>query len=464
MQTDVVRRAPCPPGLRITSVDVDPDVLRRAARAPGIGDRIKDQRLVGQRAAGRVGRHAEPSVGSTPRPRGAGREAFDGGDLLLRPDGLVEFRPQVGQQDAVDRVEARVREGQARHQAVEQSRIHLRDHELLDRAARAAAADEELRHAVALDDVFLDHHQRFALEHAVAAAAVHELRRNQVAEALRQRLVVQHAATRRRRHHALDVLRAGTAAERHHELAIPVRQVVEDRELVDRAVDNARVDAHDVRHRLAVRRGGGSDVGGRGSGIEGLERVVRRSIEAPGLRRRGAMGVERRAEPRRFGTAFKRREVRAREDRAGDRVIRHREGGFGARLLRGRRQPVRTWAQALDQSAELTARSIAREARRDVLAVQRHVQLVERRARRRLDRDEGIAAADQIGPRRQRANLERCPRFNSLPGARHDDRHHRQPTRSLHVLLLGEILHPSHSVVVSGFLPRRTLWRRRLAG
>ena len=214
-------------------------------------------------------------------------------------------------------------------------------------------------------------------------------------------------------------------------LRFQLAEVVEDRELIDRAVDHARVDADDVRHGLAVGGRRGREVGrARARRIgERLEGVVRRSIEVPDLSRRGAVGVERRSEAGGFRAAFERLEVRTRQDRPGDRVVGDGEAGFGSRLLGRRHQPVRAEPQALDQSAELTAGGIEREARRDVLAVQRHAQLIHRRAGRRLDRDERIAAADQIRARRQRANLERRPRFDALPAGR--DQRQRRYQRSL---------------------------------
>ena len=70
-------------------------------------------------------------------------------------------------------VDGVIRKTDLRHQAVEQARIILGHHVLLNRAARAARADGVDRHAELLDEVLLHHHHGLRRDHVVAIVAEH---------------------------------------------------------------------------------------------------------------------------------------------------------------------------------------------------------------------------------------------------------------------------------------------------
>src|SRR5262249_49446867 len=157
-------------------------------------------------------------------------------------------------------------ERERRLQAVQQARIDLRYHQLLDRPARPAVADSPFRRAVALNEILLEHHQRLALQHRVAVLLIDQFGRYHESEAARQVEVVQRGG---RLVDALIVLRARAAAETHGQFTVPTRpgppfaltpvygrrlgvRIVEDRDAVDAAIDRARIDAHDVGHGLSV--------------------------------------------------------------------------------------------------------------------------------------------------------------------------------------------------------------------
>ena len=111
--------------------------------------------------------------------------------------------------------------------------------------------------------------------------------------------------------------------------------------------------------------------------------------------------------------------MRPREDRPGDRIVDDRQLGFVAGLRRpgSGEQRVGADRQAFDHAAITAAGRIVLEIARDVPAVQHHRQLRDRRARRGRDLDQRLAAAHELGPRRQRPNLEQRPRLHPSAAA-----------------------------------------------
>ena len=434
LHADVVERAAREAGDRVAAHDVGAHVGGGAARAGRVVDRVVDLRDVLEGAAGRVGRDDGVDEAQVPGAAGAVGEAVDRRALGIGPGrgvGLVD----VLQQAAVGHVQAAVGEGQRGLQAVEQARVDLRDHQLLDRAARTARAGRPARHAVGLDEALLQHHQRLALQHRVAALAVHQLGRDHVGEAARQVQVAQRIGGLV---HALVVLRARAAAEAHHQPAVPARGglvagghhglgrgVVEQRDAVDRAAHRARVHAHDVGHRLALDGCGLRQVGRARERIgQRFEAAGRRAIEVVVAPRCRAVRIERRAHVRFDRAAFVGREQRTREDRAGVGMVGEHQFGIRGRAALGaglHRQRVRAHGQALDHAAQVAVR-IARELGRHRLAVQREFQPRGRRARGRLHLDQRIAAAHELRLGRQhrdRGLVERRRRRGRRRG-RHD--------------------------------------------
>jgi hypothetical protein len=104
--------------------------------------------------------------------------------------------------------------------------------------------------------------------------------------------------------------------------------------------------------------------------------------------------------------------MRPRKDRSRDRIVRD----FETRLRRLRRfelrdQRVLSDGHSADQSAKAAASRIQLQSARDVLAVECQGELVQLRSCGRSDFNQRVAAADQIGARRQRSDPQPRGRF-----------------------------------------------------
>ena len=241
-------------------------------------------------------------------------------------------------------------------------------------AAGATDAERRARNAELLDEVLLAHHHRFAAEQriAVVRGMLQRVREGRVAFAEPSLIEQFRDAGQVALRAALDVPAGWTAeALDRDELVVPSfrrrewcrlcfrRGIVEDGDLVDAAVDGARLDADNewqsgcgLRHVRGKARGAG-------------ERLERRAalrevdVDDPGVRR--AVGVlcgtelAPVRERERGGLADERPilrrhlAVRPRDDRARDRVV-HQTQRLGPDSFRFRDQPVVTDGQPRDQT------------------------------------------------------------------------------------------------------------------
>src|SRR5260370_19581805 len=110
------------------------------------------------------------------------------------------------------------RKGQAGQMPVEQPWKILRDQKLLNRAARSADSHGPLRHAIAFDEMLLDHHQRLAREIVIAVLLHYVLRGGDKGEAARESGVEEGA---RGGVAALVVIGAAATAETVDDPAVP---------------------------------------------------------------------------------------------------------------------------------------------------------------------------------------------------------------------------------------------------
>src|SRR5689334_5492153 len=102
--------------------------------------------------------------------------------------------------------------------------------------------------------MLFEHHERLALKNGVTMQLIHEFCRDHVCEPAREVEIVQYA---RRLIRALVVLSAGAAAEADDEFAIPAwefagSRIGDDGDSIDRSIDRARLDTHDVGDDIAV--------------------------------------------------------------------------------------------------------------------------------------------------------------------------------------------------------------------
>ena len=176
-----------------------------------------------------------------------------------------------------------VLEAAVRLDAVEEAGIVGGDDVLLDRAARAARADRVTDAAVRLDDVLLQHHQRFRRDDVVriVTANVEVVVRDH--EPTRER-EVDHVVLRC----AVRMPGRGSPAELVEHLVVPAglrrpgrpagARICENADVVQAAVHRTVLGAHDVRHRhtLVGRRRRDRRRGRRRRGVIRLERMRRR--------------------------------------------------------------------------------------------------------------------------------------------------------------------------------------------
>ena len=314
-----------------------------AARPAGIIRRVILQRLR-QRVGAELADRDAPGVDRHVRHRLQHEETGDR-PLLIRGEAavarvleVVVQQPRVG--DHRDGAEADVREAAPRNDAVEQAGVVVGDLVVLVRPARAAPADGVLRRAVAFHEALLHHHHGLGRQHVVAVVGVDVEAGGGDRVPLAEHDVVGHAA---RAVTLPEPAVHAAAAEGVDEPPVPAgrrgpgvrcggRRLVQHRDLVDRAVDRAGLDAHDVRHGRPGQRGRGCEIGRPCGRIgERLQLAVRGSVDVVDAAVDGAVVVERRAQrlaPRqleRLGLADERLLMRAGEHRAFDRVVHERE-------------------------------------------------------------------------------------------------------------------------------------------
>ena len=210
------------------------------------------------------------------------------------------------------------------------------------------------------------------------------------------------------------------------------RRIVQHRDLIDRPVDSAGLEAddiRDVRARQGRRRG---EIGRTLAPIrQRLERVVLGGtvgVVDPALDR--AVLIQRRPQGvagrqlERLRLANERLLVRSGDDRPLDRVIDERQRG-GRRVGAVRHgQVVTTQRQPVDQPDETVMRVVGPEPIGDVSTVQRDTNIRQRRPIRSVDTHQRIAARDHVGPARQRGESERAP--DGVVGGTPADRHTRR--------------------------------------
>ena len=191
---------------------------------------------------------------------------------------------------------------------------------------------------------------------------------------------------------------------------------MQHRDLIDRAVDRAGLDPHDVRHRArrraswsAPRSDGGVDAAA--SGFEVAAR--RRAVVVVDARRDRAVRVERLAE--RFagqqlealGLADERLLVGPGEHRAGNRMVHHRQPGAAIFSLAGcNGDGIGSSLEPADQPGHRVVVPVSMECRSNVRAIQSDARVIERHGPGHRDSHEHIATADHIGSSRQRFDLE----------------------------------------------------------
>ncbi len=174
----------------------------------------------------------------------------------------------------VDGLGDHVRIGVLRDGGVDHPRaVVLGVHVLLDRAARGADAHRVERRAVPLDEALLDHQGRLAAQDQVVVGGGTGAGRVQHRVPLAQPVRVEGGAAQC----ALVVADRDAAVEAVHRPAVPA--VLQHRDRVDEAVDDAPLPPDHEVHRPAVQQRGRRQVGG-ASVRHRLVRAVRRAVEA----------------------------------------------------------------------------------------------------------------------------------------------------------------------------------------
>ena len=146
----------------------------------------------------------------------------------------------------------RVRVAGARDDPIQKAGIVLGDQVLLHRAARSADSDGVNGNSEALDEMLLDHHRRLGRDDVVAVVAEDIERRHRHRVSVRNRGHVLQGGTDL----ALAIPGAAAPAEPVHQAAVParggapwvgeiVRRIVEERNLVNRSIDRARLNSND---------------------------------------------------------------------------------------------------------------------------------------------------------------------------------------------------------------------------
>ena len=312
----------------------------------------------------------------------------DPGRPLGRIVEIVYEQPAV---DDLDRGRPRIRERARRQDAVEDAGIVVRGLLLVDRAARAAAADRVADRAVLLDDALLRHHHRLGLHDEIAVLRVVVERGGPHHEPALQRLVDHHVGR-----DGLAVMRAAARAAGDVGLAVPaglrrprrprLRRVEQHRDLILAAILRAGFASHDVRNGLALVGRRRADVARR------VVRVVR--LEAAAAARHVLVVVDHGPIALRVGRAGQARprlDLRAGEDRPAVRVVGDRDRRAAGLALDGQR--VGAVDQAGHEAHDAAIRA-QRESAADVGAVQRGPEAARPGVE---DFYQRVAAADQVG-------------------------------------------------------------------
>ena len=445
----VVEGTPREAGLGVAPEHVDGVFEDVAARALRVGLGVVAL-LIGQHVGAEL---AGGDAAGVARHVGHGGEHEEAGHRPLfllgerQPRGLLEVvvqQPRVGHER--NRPRDDIGEAAPGDDAVEQPRIVVGDLVVLVRAARAAPADGEPRSAVGLDEPLLDHHHRLGREQVVAVVAedVEAGRGHRVA--LAQHDVVGHAPGRRA---LAEPAVHAAAAERVDEAPVPPRRrlprvglgltrgVVQHRDLVDRAVDGAGFDAHDVGRLSAVEGRRAGEVGrphrGVGQRLEAavfgrpvgvvdppLDRAVFVERDAEGLARDELEAV---------GLADEGALVGTREDRPRDRVaddVDARRRAAGGADLDARRPRLEAAHEPLESAVVEPA-----EVAGHVAAAGQHRQRRVRCSRRGRHPHQDVAAAHHVGPVGQRRDLGGAPRRLGRRGGSGANRQQNEQGRDL---------------------------------
>ena len=324
--------------------------------------------------------------------------------------GIAEIAQQ---QRAIDRLETRgPRIGKAarRLDAVDQPRIGVGEHVLQNGAAGAAVTDHVADLAVLLDDPLLDHHHGLGRHDVVVVLPVRVQGAGGDHEAGTEPLRVQDA-----RRVPLVVVRRAAPPEAPRDLAVPpglrrprhprLRRIEQHRDGIPAAIDDARLPAHDERHRPALIGGGHRDVRSRMVRVVTLQAAAAgRAIEELVLRRRVALRVQRWPEAVRDRVADPRLDLEAGEHGPADGMV--RDGDRRARAVRrARRENVRALRQPGDE-ADVAAVGTHAEGRGHVAPVDVDPDPRGIDPGRQHDLDEGVAAADEVRPVRQHRDVE----------------------------------------------------------
>ena len=281
---------------------------------------------------------------------------------------------------------------------------------------------------VLLDEVLLGHHHRLGRRDllAVVAEDVQRGRGDRVTAA--QHEVVEHAA--RRRTLAVPAVDA-PAAEVVDQAAVPAapaarERVVQQRDLVDAAVDRAGLPSDDVRHRAPLRRGRACEVGGIVARARRPSRELARGRAVQVVDARGdrAVLVERRPKARALGLAHEWLLVRAGEHRPGDRVV--LQGQTGGQAARRGGQGVRADVESAHEPRH--APPARREGGGHIAAVHPHD---DARRRRSTDPDQDVAAGHHVRAGRQRLHAQRGVRGRGNRGQQQHNTNERAHLRPL---------------------------------
>ena len=380
----------------------------------------------------------------------------------------------------MDRLGDHVRIGVLRNRSIQQPRMVLAVHVLLDGTAGPADAHRVGRDAVVFDEVLLQHQCGLAAELQVVVGVRAQARRvdDGVAEA-------EHWLEQRR---ALTD-RALVMADRHatlkaeHEPPVPQRIVrtgsvglgrrSQHRHAVDEPVDRAQLPAHHIRDGATVERRRGGHIARELSEIGEMAKLPTRrlvdvgdtsrcrAVLAPPDDRRGRrrvtapvarIGAVRRlggdrdsetilvvderltqqpetVERRSCRRTHERLLLRSGEDRPTDRVVdeRHhrRSRPSAATPIRRGTQLVGAHVESLHETDECSHARHGRERPGDVRTIERHRHLMKRDGARHLDAHQGVATADLLG--RTRQHLDGQLAMPAGIRCRAGERGHRQP-------------------------------------
>ena len=373
LHAHVVERPAREAGEGVAAHAVDIDVVHRAARTGRVGQRVVDLAGVVQ-AARRVDRavRGQHGIAVAGVPAGAGvlQVALEGAPRSVA--GRLAHKVAVEQAAIRHRQRGAkdVREGRVGHDAVEDAGVVLRDQHLLNGAARTAHADHPARHAVGLGDVLADAHRGLGGQGVVDVDLVDVQAGHHIGKAALQRLDALGVGGI-----GLEDIGDGIAAlvvlgrrgftKTEHDALVPAGavelarglRIVQHSDAVDRAVEGARLDAHDERHRLAIQRGGRAQIRRARAERVGERLACTGGGEVMPLKTGGhrAVGVERRAQAGFGGTALERRHARPRKHGCIGRMVDHGQLALGLGRCRLQTELVVAQAKAADQAAQALA-------------------------------------------------------------------------------------------------------------